>query len=30
MDVFADGKRVYFDRSSLKIQHFPGKLKKLF
>ncbi|XP_059481831.1 protein mesh isoform X2 [Neocloeon triangulifer] len=24
MDVFADGKRVYFDRSSLKIQHFPG------
>lgn len=25
MDVFADGKRVYFDRSSLKIQHFPGK-----
>jgi sushi domain-containing protein 2 len=24
MDVFADGRRVYFDRSSLKIQHFPG------
>jgi hypothetical protein len=33
LDVFADGKRVFFDRSSLKIQHFPGKyslkLKKI-
>lgn len=24
LDVFADGKRIYFDRSSLKFQHFPG------
>lgn len=24
MDVIADGKRVYFDRPSLKFQHFPG------
>lgn len=24
MDVFADGRRVYFDRNSLKFQHFPG------
>ncbi|XP_044012971.1 protein mesh isoform X2 [Aphidius gifuensis] len=24
LDVFADGKRVYFDRTSLKFQHFPG------
>lgn len=24
LDVFADGKRVYFDRPSLKFQHFPG------
>lgn len=26
MDVFADGKRVYFDRPALKVQHFHGKL----
>ncbi|CAH1121477.1 unnamed protein product [Ceutorhynchus assimilis] len=24
LDVIADGKRVYFDRPSLKFQHFPG------
>lgn len=24
LDVFAAGKRVYFDRTSLRIQHFPG------
>lgn len=24
MDVFADGRRVYFDRTSLKFQHFAG------
>lgn len=24
LDVLADGKRVYFDRRSLKFQHFPG------
>lgn len=24
LDVFADGQRVYFDRASLKYQHFPG------
>ncbi|XP_069696205.1 protein mesh isoform X2 [Periplaneta americana] len=24
MDVIAGGKKVYFDRSSLRIQHFPG------
>lgn len=24
LDVFAGGKRVFFDRSSLRIQHFPG------
>lgn len=26
LDVFADEKRVYFDRNSLKFQHFPGVL----
>jgi len=26
LDVFADGKRVYFDRPALKVQHFHGKL----
>ncbi|XP_018331597.1 protein mesh isoform X2 [Agrilus planipennis] len=26
LDVFADGKRVYFDRPGLKFQHFPGVL----
>lgn len=26
LDVLADGKRIYFDRPSLKFQHFPGKL----
>jgi len=25
LDVFADGKRVYFDRPALKVQHFHGK-----
>jgi hypothetical protein len=25
LDVLANGKRVYFDRPSLKFQHFPGK-----
>ncbi|XP_058804487.1 protein mesh isoform X2 [Phymastichus coffea] len=24
LDVFSNGKRVYFDRNSLKVQHFPG------
>ncbi|XP_066245028.1 protein mesh isoform X1 [Euwallacea similis] len=24
LDVIADGKRIYFDRPSLKFQHFPG------
>lgn len=24
LDVFADGKRVYFDRPALKVQHFHG------
>lgn len=24
MDVFADGKRVYFDRPALRVQHFRG------
>lgn len=24
LDVFANGKRVFFDRKSLKVQHFPG------
>jgi len=24
LDVFADGQRIYFDRPSLKFQHFPG------
>lgn len=24
LDVFADGQRIYFDRQSLKFQHFPG------
>lgn len=24
LDVFADGRRVFFDRPSLKVQHFPG------
>lgn len=24
LDVFADGRRVFFDRPSLKFQHFPG------
>ncbi|XP_015127010.1 protein mesh [Diachasma alloeum] len=24
LDVFADGRRIYFDRQSLKFQHFPG------
>lgn len=24
LDVFADGQRVYFDRRSLRFQHFPG------
>jgi hypothetical protein len=24
LDVFADNKRVYFDRNSLKFQHFAG------
>lgn len=24
MDVFADSKRIYFDRPSLRVQHFPG------
>lgn len=24
MDVFADNKRIYFDRPSLRVQHFPG------
>uniref|UniRef100_A0A1B6DF11 AMOP domain-containing protein n=1 Tax=Clastoptera arizonana TaxID=38151 RepID=A0A1B6DF11_9HEMI len=24
LDVFADGKRVYFDRPALRVQHFPG------
>lgn len=27
LDVFADGKRVYFDRPALKVQHFHGKLR---
>lgn len=27
LDVFADGKRIYFDRSSLKLQHFRGTLQ---
>lgn len=27
LDVFADGKRVYFDRPALKVQHFHGKRK---
>ena len=26
LDVIADGKRVYFDRTSLKFQHFKGVL----
>ncbi|KAK6626128.1 hypothetical protein RUM43_006433 [Polyplax serrata] len=24
LDVLADGKKIYFDRPSLKVQHFPG------
>lgn len=24
LDVFADNRRVYFDRKSIKFQHFPG------
>ncbi|XP_031341767.1 protein mesh isoform X1 [Photinus pyralis] len=24
LDVFADGRRIYFDRPSIKFQHFPG------
>jgi len=27
LDVSADGKRVYFDRPALKVQHFHGKLR---
>lgn len=27
LDVFADGRRIYFDRPSLKFQHFHGKIK---
>ena len=26
LDVFADKRRIYFDRPALKIQHFPGQL----
>lgn len=26
LDVFANNKRIYFDRPSLKFQHFQGKL----
>lgn len=26
LDVFANGKRVFFDRKSLKVQHFPGTI----
>lgn len=29
LDVFADGRRVYFDRPALKFQHFPGTKKWL-
>jgi hypothetical protein len=25
LDVFADGKRIFFDRESMRIQHFIGK-----
>ena len=27
LDVLADGKKIYFDRPSLKVQHFPGILE---